>query len=391
MQLNRQLITIIILIALLISAITTGLFFYKKSKDALKNKNELVAIYIAKDNIAKNTLLEEKHLTMTKIAKQFILNKPLIKKEILGKYTNENIYKNEVFLKQKLDTKIKKEKKKILPFEKSAYNMQFNIFKNPNYALQQGEYINIVSVFPKGETDKKGRYLDFDVKYVAPSIKILGFIRNGRYESETITKHQVKKIENKKLVTVNEEIKADELILDIDLDILLKLIKNYNLGTQLWMTKTKYTQVQEVSKKVVNEDIKASRKKIVKKVFNKKYQYKRYVPEEVILKKSAIIDYGEDKEELKIETKNVNIKIESKRLCENSKDKFLLGNTNRFYIRSSASTSSKYKRILYKNTIIPFIYKVNDWYKTCDGRFVHKNVVKEVSASFVKNKIGKYE
>ncbi|MBD3830579.1 MAG: hypothetical protein IE890_08830, partial [Arcobacter sp.] len=187
MQINKQLIVIIILASLLFSALGAAFYFYNKNKKSMDEQNQLVTIYIAKDDIPKDTLLTIEHLAQTNIAKQFILNKPLVKEEIVGKYTNERIYKHEIFLKQKLDTEIKKEQKNLLEFEKSAYNMKFELFKNPNYALQQGEYLNIVSVFPIGEPDNKGRYLDFDVTYVAPNIKVLGFIRDGRYEAKSIT------------------------------------------------------------------------------------------------------------------------------------------------------------------------------------------------------------
>jgi hypothetical protein len=392
MQLNKQLIAIIILVALLLSAIVTALFFYKKNKQTLEAKSELITIYIAKDDIPKETLLTVDHLAQTKIAREFVLNTPLTKKEILGKYTNERIYKHEIFLKQKLDTQIKKEEKKILPFEKSAYNMKFELFKNPNYALHQGEYINIVSVFPKGEPDKKGRYLDFDVNFVAPNIKVLGFIRDGRYESQTITKHKVKKIINKKVQEVTESIKSDELILDIDLEVLLKLIKNYNLGTQLWMTKTKYTKeiekhIKEEKEKEIIQKEKTT--KITTKPIIKKYKYTIYTPSKTTIKRSAVITYGNS--DSIANSKDVNFVVLPPKLCSTIKDKFIVGVEPRFNIRSSASLKSTYKELLSKNTIIPYISKTNDWYKTCDGKFVHQSVVKEVDNTFVKNKLGKYE
>lgn len=233
MQINKQIIAIIILASLLCSAIGAALFFFKKNQQTLKAKSELVTVYIAKNDIPKDTLLTIEHLAQTTIAKEYILNTPLTKEEILGKFTNENIYKHEIFLKQKLDSQLAKEEKKILDFKKSSYNMKFELFKNPNYALVQGEYINIISVYPEGIPDNKGRYPDFAVEYVANNIKVLGFIRDGRHESSSITKQTVKKIIEKKAIEEIEEVKSDEVILDIDLDVLLKLTQNYNKGNQL--------------------------------------------------------------------------------------------------------------------------------------------------------------
>lgn len=394
MQLNKQLIAIIILVALLLSSIVAALFFYKKNKQTLQAKSELVTVYIAKDDIPTGTLLSVDHMAQTQIAKEFILNTPLTKNEILGKFTNEKIYKHEIFLKQKLDTEIKKEQKKILPFEKSAYNMKFELFKNPNYALQQGEYINIVSVYPKGEPDKQGRYLDFDVTYVAPSIKILGFIRDGRYESQTITKQTVKKVVQKKLQDVVEEVKSDELILDVNLDVLLQLIKNYNLGTQLWMTKTNYTKEEvetinkEESKPIIESKTEVEKPKVI---VPKKYKYVMYSPSKTVIKRSAIITYGNKQTQENSKSKDVDIVVNSAKLCTTIKDRFIVGTALRFNIRPSATTSSATKESLVKNTIIPYISKVGDWYKTCDEKFVHQSVVNEVDAAFVNSKLGQYE
>lgn len=400
MQINKQLIAIIVLASLLLSALGAAFYFYKKDKQSQQAKDELVTIYIAKDDIPKETLLTVEHLAQTQIAKQFILNKPLLKEEILGKYTNEIIFKHEIFLKQKLDTEIRKEQKNILEFEKSAYNMKFELFKNPNYALQQGEYINVISVFPIGESDNKGRFSDFEVKYVAPTVKVLGFIRDGRYESKSITKHKVKKVINKVVEEVEEEIKADEVVLDIDLDVLLALIKDYNLGTQLWMTKTKFseTYIKELKdekltkEEVLNqESIKQEIKKeiIAQKAEPKKFKYTMYKPTATVIQQSALINYSNDKEDTK--TKNVDIVVSNGILCKTIKDKYIVGVPNGFYIRSEASTNSKQRTLLNKNTIIPYIAREADWYKTCDEKYVHESVINEVDSNFVKNKLGKYE
>jgi hypothetical protein len=403
MQINKQLIAIIILASLLFSAIGAALFFFKKNQQTQKAKSELVTVYIAKDDIPRDTLLSIENLAQTTIAKEYILNTPLTKDEIIGKYTNEKIYKHEIFLKQKLDSQIIKEQKKILDFKKSSFNMKFEQFKNPNYALLQGEYINIISVYPKDGYDEKGIANNFEVEYVANNLKVLGFIRNGKHESSSITKQTVQKIIDKKTVEVIEEVKSDEIILDIDLDVLLKLTQNYNKGNQLWMVQIAYDETKETTsdqnnQEEVKAEVKASASTAASTVKVNptidqaiKYKFRLYSSDVTVLTQSAAIDYANDVNKEKSKIKNVEIAVDSNKICSQIKDKFIVGNANSFYIRSEPSKDSQEKSLLYRNIIIPYVEKQEEWYKTCDGRFVHQSVVNEVDLSFIQSKLGKYE
>lgn len=404
MQINKQLIAIIILASLLFSAIGAALFFFKKNQQTQKAKSELVTVYIAKDDIPRDTLLTIEYLAQTTIAKEYILNTPLTKEEIIGKFTNEKIYKHEIFLKQKLDSQIIKEQKKILDFKKSSFNMKFEQFKNPNYALLQGEYINIISVYPKDGYDEKGIANNFEVEYVANNLKVLGFIRNGKYESASITKQTVQKVIDKKTVEVIEEVKSDELILDIDLDILLKLTQNYNKGNQLWMVQIAYDENRENNTEQNNqEEIKnevkaaasntqASTVKINPTIDHAiKYKFRLYSSDVTVLTQSAAIDYANDVNKEKSKIKNVEIAVDTNKICSQIKDKFIVGNANSFYIRAEPSKDSQEKSLLYRNIIIPYVEKQEEWYKTCDGKYVHQSVVNEVDLSFIQSKLGKYE
>lgn len=393
MQVNKQIIIILILASLLFSAVGSAFYFYKKNKQAQQSKDELVTVFIAKENIKKGTLLTVKNLAKTKIARQYLLNKPLLKKEILGKYTNETIYQNEIFLKQKLTTKILKEKLKILDFTNSSYNFKFKNFENPNYTLIQGDFINIISVLPKGELNKKGKYTDFDTQYVANNIKVLGFIRDGYNESEVITKQKIKRVVKKKTVEEVIDVKADELILDMNPQVLLKLLTDYNKGNQLWMVKTKESIKVEEDKKELQVEplkpvVKVVKKTVKKTVPKRVFKYQMYQASNSFIRKNAIIDYSNDKEGAKSKTKSVLIKVNSSKLCKTIKDKFVVGTSYRYNVRSDASLSSKTKKLYNKNTIFPYIKKHGAWYEICDGQFVNSSVVKEVSASFVQKKVG---
>jgi hypothetical protein len=276
--------------------------------------------------------------------------------------------------------------------------------KNPNYALVQGEYINIISVYPEGTSDNKGRFENFAVEYVANNLKVLGFIRNGRHESASITKQTVQKVVDKKTVETIEEVKSDEVILDIDLDVLLKLTENYNKGNQLWMVKIAYDETKDNNPEQTKEEIKneiktmASNSQVVstpKESSNEeraiKYKYRLYSSDVTVLTQSAAIDYANDVNKEKSKIKNVEIAVDTNKICSQIKDKFIVGNANSFFIRSTPSKDSLDKSLLYRNIIIPYTEKQEEWYKTCDGRYVHQSVVNEVDLSFIQSKLGKYE
>jgi hypothetical protein len=378
MQINKQLIIILILASLLFSSLATAFYFYKKNEKVLKSNNELVSVYIAKEDIKKGTFLELKHLAKTQIAKQFLLNKPLVKKEILGKYTNETIYKHEVFLKQKLGIKKAKRQKELLKFKHNSYNMSFSLFQNPNYTLKRGDIINIISVYGKGSRDRKGKYNNFKVQYTVKEVKVLGFLRDGHIENNTITKQKVKKVIKKKVIEEDLDVKADELILDIKTNTLLSLIEDYNKGNQLWMVKTK----ESIEEKIIPlNDVLIKKKKTYKRV----YPYKLYKGENKISTKSAYINYGDEKQSIK---KDYKVLTDYKKICKNIKSKFVIGKVNSFYIRDTATTKSKKRKLLNKNTIIPYLKKYKDWYQICDQQYVHKSVVEVISPKEVKSKLG---
>lgn len=378
MQVNRQLIIILILASLLFSALAAAFYFYKKNQLALKENNELRTIYIAKDDIKKGTLLEAKHLAKTQIAKQFLLNEPLVKKEILGKYTNETIYKHEIFLKQKLGAKAQTKGKELLKFKYNSYNMDFTLFENPNYSLKQNDTINIISVYGLGKANSKGKYKNYNVDYVVKGVKVLGFLRDGNIENNTITRQKVKKVIKKKIVEQEVDVKSNELIVDIKTDTLLSLIKDYNKGNQLWMVKTK-------EPRPIIKLIKETKTKKVNKNYKRSYPYNLYRGLNTSITKSALINYENEKESIK---KNIKIKVDYTKICASIKDRFIVGKVPSFYIRSEATTKSKRKKLLYKNTIIPYLAKHKDWYLTCDRQYVHKSVVNYISTFKVREKLG---
>jgi hypothetical protein len=242
MKFDKQLAIILILLSMLLSAIAISVYFYNQSQETIKKNNQLVVIYVAKENIPKDTLIEKKHIVQTTIARQFLLTKPLLEKEIIGKFAKEPIYKNEAFLKEKLTEKIEKKKvNKDFNYKYNSYNMSLDLFQNPNYSLQPDDIIKIITVYPSSLNRENN---DFQVQYIAKNIRVVGFMRDGYPSDKSIIKKKIKKIEKKQQVEEIVDIKADEIILDIKQDTLISLIEHYykgkNInGKQLWMVKSK--------------------------------------------------------------------------------------------------------------------------------------------------------
>lgn len=378
MKFNKQLAIILVLLSLLLSAIAVSVYFYNENQEVIKNSNRLVKIYVAKNSIKKGSLITEKDIKETTIARQFVLTKPLIKKEIVNKYAKEPIYVNEAFLKQKLTTKIEKKVEKKVDFIYNSYNMSYKMFKNPNYTLEPNDVIKIVSV-----TNERG----LSVQYVIKNIRILGFLADGLPSEKAIFKKKIKKIVQKKTVEQIVNVRASELILDIQEKDMLSLIEDWNKGSQLWMMKSKIEETKkedrnEVKKEIIKEETKKKLQKnttIKKKSYKRSYPVKRYYPKTNVSKKTAIIEY-QDKPSLK-KSKTVKILDNSSKECSKN-DKLLIIKSNKVYLRKKPSIRARIHKTLYKNYVIAFKEKsrINpDWYLLCDDNYIQAKDVNTIS------------
>jgi len=382
MKFNKQIAVILVLLSMLISAVAIAFYLYNEKQAVLKSNNQLVTIFVAKENIKKDTQITAKHIKQTTVAKQYILTKPLLKKEILNKFAKESIYKNEAFLKEKLSTKIEKiVVKKTLDFKYNSYNMAFKLFKNANYSLEPNDIIKIISVYPLGDKKKSN---DFSVQYVAKNIKVLGFLNAGKPTEKTIIKKKVKKIVKKKQVNQIIELRSEDLILDIKEEVLLSLINDYNKGKQLWMVKSKLTDTDKTDEKEIKDIEKiVKKKKPAKKAKHvaKYYPIKWYTPNSSVSTKTATISYSNDSGEG--QTKRAKIVSSFAQECSKT-DKLLLVKNSKAYLRKHPSIRAKIHKKIYKNYILPYtnVSKINtNWYVLCDGSYVQRKDVKTISYS----------
>lgn len=370
MKFNKQIAVILLLLSMLISAIAIAVYFYMENKKVVESRNQLVEIFIAKKDIKKGTQITNELIKQTTIARQFVLNKPLLEREIIGKFAKEAIYKNESFLKEKLTIKIEKKEipKKEINYKFNSYNMQFNLFKNPNYSLEPNDIIKIISVYPTGMTKQSTQ--KFSVQNIANNIRVLGFLAGGKESEKTIIKKRIKKLVKKKQVEEVIEIKADEIILDIKEDVLISLLDDYNKGKQLWMVKSRFEEKPKKEKK---------KKAIKKKSTPKNYPIKWYYPKSSSNLETATISYSNNKD-LK-DTKKAKIISSYTKECS-KKDKLLLTTSKKVYLREKPSIRARIHKKIYKNYVVAYtsLSKINpSWYLTCDGKYIRKRDVREIN------------
>ncbi|XPV68188.1 MAG: hypothetical protein ACNI25_12855 [Halarcobacter sp.] len=379
MKFDKQLAIILVLISLLLSAIGISIYFYNKNEQTKKENNQLVKIYVAKNNIKQNTLIKDKDIKETTVAKQYVLTKPLLKQEIINKYAIENIYANEQFLKEKLSVtpQIKRQLSKILDYNYSSYNMSFKLFKNPNYSIQPNDVIKIISVYPM-DSEKN----NYKVRYVAKNIKVLGFLSDGKEIEKAIYKKKVKRFEKKQQIEEIVDIKSDEMILDIKEDVLLSLISDFNKGNQLWMVKSKMENDTKDVKKVTKID----KSKLNKTKVNKSYKPKKvyypitwYKPATTYETKTAMITYANDSK--KTDIKKAKVASDYQKECSET-NKLLLVKSRTVYLREAPSIRAKIDKKIAKNYILPYvsISKINpNWYMICDETYVQRKDVEVIT------------
>jgi len=402
MKFNKQIIIVMVLISLLISALGIAYYFYLKGIKISKVNEQLVTLYIASSDIKKNTKITKEYLKEVKVEKKYILAAPMLEKELIGKFAKENIYKDEPFRKEKIVADLNLvnfDEDVIAPFIANSYNMKFSLFKNPNYSLDKGDIINIISVYPTSEPKSNGS--SHSVQYVASGIKVLGFLRDGKETDRSIEKIKETKTVKKESVTVDVEKKADEIILDIDNQVLIRLIEDFNRGTQLWMVKTHgkeesvKTSPQTVELLTQPIQPKSNTKPIMKSnsflQTKSPYPTKLYIPEDGnYATLSATIHYGDQKDGIVVEKQSKN-KINAKEMCEDAKE-YLLGIADTVHLRRGAGNDFKIIKTVNRNFLIPYQRKINNfWYETCDGFFVHIDEVKPLNKTVADKKLKEIE
>ena len=190
---NRQSrIIILILVGLVLFSSSLALLMYSKQTKSQENIDTTVTVYAASKRLNRGDLIRAKDVTKIRLSKSYLAFTPLTQSEIVGRYASVDIFVKEPFRKEKISISkplkenvlsavaVQESKPKIEEISQSnfdAISVPLSLFRNIDYSLKQGDYIDIVSIFSK---KVKNSETEFKTKYIALRIEIDSFANKQR-------------------------------------------------------------------------------------------------------------------------------------------------------------------------------------------------------------------
>lgn len=196
MKQKKMKIAIGIMLALILFTSSVALLLYSKQSDLSRYAQDQVEIYVTAKSLHKGEMITAEAVTMSSLPKSYITFTPLTEEEIIGRYARVDIFLNEPFRPEKLslikpETKslakktaaVAEEKEKVKLLSSDSISISLSVFKNLDHSLKEGDFIDIVSVYPK--KSKKNEYM-FTTKYIALHLRIRSFASNTKLINKMI-------------------------------------------------------------------------------------------------------------------------------------------------------------------------------------------------------------
>lgn len=290
MRQKKDKILIVALSSLILFSSSLALMMYLKKDKAIKVQEPQVVVYVTKSKVKKGTLIKSEDIQKKLLAKSYVSFSPLMPEEIVGKYAKVDFLAGEPLRDEKLTLK-KQELNTVNAQNRSFKNendmsvtndsvsLSLELFKNIDYSLKSGDYIDIVTVKEKKSKNK----IDFKTTYVALHVKIVSFLKDGEKQSSYLKYKRVK--------DTNEKVLADTIVLDMPPRDIKNLFVAYysaqdlnskrvyatktNKG-HLWMIKTK-EQIDAKMQYAKNS------LRLDKKVVHKRAVKKKKAPQKVLI------------------------------------------------------------------------------------------------------------
>lgn len=196
---NRQIRLIIgVLVGLVLFSSSLALLFYTKQEGKELQTQELIQVNVANKKLARGEIIASNDIKEMMLPKSYITTTPLMSNEIIGRYTNVDIFEGELFRAEKLSleavqtqtvqsassepTDTQKPLQDDLQLRSyDTVMLPLTLFQNLDTTLKKGDIIDIVSTLPHLEQtnlNQSGR--DFKTKYIATKIEIDSFVFGGQ-------------------------------------------------------------------------------------------------------------------------------------------------------------------------------------------------------------------
>lgn len=279
MKHKKDKIIIVALSSLVLFSSSIALMLYLKGKNTVSNVNiKTVQIYVASKELKKSEQLSANSIKLKSYAQEQINFPILTKEEIIGKYTNMAIYKDEPMRLEKLSVtkSVDDSSEQVIKIDTTdrfftqydAFTLPLSMFQNIDFSLKSGDLIDIVSIANPEEKNLKTRY-------AALQVKVLGFSKNGENIKSYISYKKTDK-------EVLQEL-ADTVILDMKPRYIKNVLSLYyetqslskkrinsheKQSGHLWIVKTQ----ESLDKKMLQEKEKLLVDNVVKRYSSKKVQ-----------------------------------------------------------------------------------------------------------------------
>jgi hypothetical protein len=204
---NRQTRIIIgILVGLVLFASSIALLMYtKQSGQAVESSNN-IEVYVANQHLTQGHKITASDIVKAYLPSSYIPSAPLTPDEIIGRYTQVEIFAKEPLRKEKISL-LQPTEEQPKTLESSAVKIQempaqkglqmsdtvtvpLTLFQNIDTTLKTGDYIDIVSIIPSAS---RGKDMEFNTKYIALHVLINSFVSNAA-KIDNVTLTQEKKI-----------------------------------------------------------------------------------------------------------------------------------------------------------------------------------------------------
>lgn len=166
----------LLLLALLFAILgTSALYLYLNSLEqpiVVVDTNEAQNVVIAKVNIMARTLITEEMLEVVSVPLQGIIGTPYQDpNDIIGKYANENIYKDQIIHPDTILVDLSQELSAKLTGNQRAITISVNELSGVNGLIKPGDFVDIVLFLP--QTTENNRVRPDIVKLFLQNIEVL--------------------------------------------------------------------------------------------------------------------------------------------------------------------------------------------------------------------------